>query len=212
MAPACNHEEIAPRELKPALLELDGISRETIEAHYKLYQGYVNKRNEILGKLADADPAAREPGLLRLPLAQGRPVVRRRWDQEPRDLLRASRRQRRRADRPVRRSRQAGLRLGRRLEGRSEGDGSRGPRLGVDGLRLGRGPAVQLPRRRPEHVPGLERHRTRRARRLRARVLRRFRHRSGRLHRRVLPQPRLRCRQRLGAAVRRPSLTGSVPG
>ena len=58
MAPAYSHEEIAPRELKPALFELDGISRETIEAHYKLYQGYVNKRNEILGKLADADPAA----------------------------------------------------------------------------------------------------------------------------------------------------------
>ena len=58
MALAYNHEEITARELKPALYELDGISRETIEAHYKLYQGYVNKRNEILGKLADADPAA----------------------------------------------------------------------------------------------------------------------------------------------------------
>ena len=55
MALAYNHEEIAPRELKPALLELEGISRETVEAHYKLYQGYVNKRNEILGKLADVD-------------------------------------------------------------------------------------------------------------------------------------------------------------
>ena len=42
-------EQITPRELKPALYELDGISRETIEAHYKLYEGYVNKRNEILG-------------------------------------------------------------------------------------------------------------------------------------------------------------------
>jgi superoxide dismutase, Fe-Mn family len=51
-------EEITPRELKPALYELDGISRETIEAHYKLYQGYVNKRNEILGKLADVDLSA----------------------------------------------------------------------------------------------------------------------------------------------------------
>ena len=58
MALAYNHEEITPRELKPALLELDGISRETIEAHYKLYQGYVNKRNEILGKLADVDLAS----------------------------------------------------------------------------------------------------------------------------------------------------------
>jgi Fe-Mn family superoxide dismutase len=55
MALAYNHEEITPRELKAALLELDGISRETIEAHYKLYQGYVNKRNEILGKLAEVD-------------------------------------------------------------------------------------------------------------------------------------------------------------
>jgi Fe-Mn family superoxide dismutase len=55
MALAYNHEEIAPRELKPVLLSLDGISRETIEAHYKLYQGYVNKRNEILGKLAEVD-------------------------------------------------------------------------------------------------------------------------------------------------------------
>src|SRR5262249_51057889 len=45
---AFNHEEIAPRELKPSLYELDGISRESVEAHYKLYQGYVAKRNEIL--------------------------------------------------------------------------------------------------------------------------------------------------------------------
>jgi Fe-Mn family superoxide dismutase len=52
---ATNYEEITPRELKPALYELDGISRETIEAHYKLYQGYVNKRNEILGKLGGVD-------------------------------------------------------------------------------------------------------------------------------------------------------------
>ena len=52
---AFNHEEIIPRQLKPELLELDGISRESIEAHYKLYQGYVNKRNEILGKLEGVD-------------------------------------------------------------------------------------------------------------------------------------------------------------
>src|SRR5919198_641825 len=55
---AFNHEEITARELKPALLELDGISRETIEAHYKLYEGYVNKRNEIMGKLAEVDVSA----------------------------------------------------------------------------------------------------------------------------------------------------------
>jgi Fe-Mn family superoxide dismutase len=52
---ATTYEQITARELKPALLELDGISRETIEAHYKLYQGYVNKRNEILGKLEGVD-------------------------------------------------------------------------------------------------------------------------------------------------------------
>jgi superoxide dismutase, Fe-Mn family len=55
---AYNFEEITARELKPALYELEGISRPAVEAHYKLYQGYVAKRNEILGKLADADLAA----------------------------------------------------------------------------------------------------------------------------------------------------------
>jgi Fe-Mn family superoxide dismutase len=54
---AFNFEEIAPRELKPDLLELDGISCAAVEAHYKLYQGYVNKRNEILGRLAEVDLA-----------------------------------------------------------------------------------------------------------------------------------------------------------
>src|SRR5256714_4364971 len=58
MALAHNHEEITPRELKPALYELDGISRETVEAHYKLYEGYVAKRNEILGRLGDVDLSA----------------------------------------------------------------------------------------------------------------------------------------------------------
>ena len=52
---AFQFEEIAARELKPELYELYGISREAVEAHYKLYAGYVNKRNEILGKLASVD-------------------------------------------------------------------------------------------------------------------------------------------------------------
>jgi Fe-Mn family superoxide dismutase len=55
---AFNHEEIVPRQLKPELLDLDGISRETVEAHYRLYEGYVNKRNEILERLGSADAAA----------------------------------------------------------------------------------------------------------------------------------------------------------
>ncbi len=53
-----NFVEIRPRDLRPALLELDGISRTSIEAHYRLYQGYVAKRNEILGRLADVDRSA----------------------------------------------------------------------------------------------------------------------------------------------------------
>jgi Fe-Mn family superoxide dismutase len=55
---AFNREEIAARELKPALLEMDGISRASVEAHYKLYEGYVNKRNEILARLAEVDLGA----------------------------------------------------------------------------------------------------------------------------------------------------------
>ena len=58
MSLVAQYEEIAPRALKPALLELDGISRAAVEAHYKLYQGYVAKRNEILGALADVDADA----------------------------------------------------------------------------------------------------------------------------------------------------------
>ena len=48
-------DEITARPLKPSLLELEGISRVTIEAHYRLYQGYVAKRNEILRKLTTVD-------------------------------------------------------------------------------------------------------------------------------------------------------------
>jgi Fe-Mn family superoxide dismutase len=55
---AFNHEEIGARELRSELYELDGISRASVEAHYKLYQGYVNKRNEIMGKLADVDTSS----------------------------------------------------------------------------------------------------------------------------------------------------------
>src|ERR671932_355382 len=111
MTLAYKFEEIAARELKPSLYELDGISRATIEAHYKLYEGYVNKRNEILGRL--------------------------------------------------------------------------------DGVRLGRGPALQLRRRLAEHVPDLERDAARRPRRLRARLLPRLPDRPRLVYRRLLRQPRL---------------------
>ena len=58
MSLAYGQTEITARELKPALYELEGISRQTVEAHYRLYQGYVAKRNEILGRLAAVDLAA----------------------------------------------------------------------------------------------------------------------------------------------------------
>lgn len=39
--------------------DLDGISKQTMESHYKLYEGYVKKANEIMEKLesVDRDPA-----------------------------------------------------------------------------------------------------------------------------------------------------------
>ena len=48
-------EEISPRPLDPRLLQLTGISRASIEAHYRLYEGYVSKRNEILATLEGVD-------------------------------------------------------------------------------------------------------------------------------------------------------------
>jgi superoxide dismutase, Fe-Mn family len=54
-ASAAGFELLKPRELKPALLELDGISRGSVLAHHELYRGYVNKRNEIMERLAAAD-------------------------------------------------------------------------------------------------------------------------------------------------------------
>jgi len=38
--------------------ELDGISARTMTEHYKLYQGYVNKYNEIMGKIEAVDRAS----------------------------------------------------------------------------------------------------------------------------------------------------------
>jgi Fe-Mn family superoxide dismutase len=47
-------EEISARPLDPRLLQLSGISRASVEAHHRLYQGYVAKRIEILGLLSEA--------------------------------------------------------------------------------------------------------------------------------------------------------------
>ena len=199
---AFNRAEIAARELRPELLEMDGISRASVEAHYKLYQGYVAKRNEILTKLARSRHRPGEPGLLRDPRAEGRPDVRDRRGQEPRDLLRAPGRRRRQPGRGDRRADRARLRQRGRLARRPGGDGHGRPRLGLDGLRLRRAAPLQLHRRRAEHLPDLERGAARGARRLRARLLPRLPDRPGVLHRGLLRQPRLDRRQRLGRGVR----------
>jgi len=41
-----------------SIRELNGISARTMEEHYELYKGYVNKTNEIQGKLDTADRAS----------------------------------------------------------------------------------------------------------------------------------------------------------
>lgn len=46
-----------PKDFGPQILSLDGISKKTIEEHLKLYNGYVNKTNEVLEKLAKHDGA-----------------------------------------------------------------------------------------------------------------------------------------------------------
>ena len=48
-------EELKPRQFPAFDKELDGISKETMEDHYKLYENYINKTNEIRKALNDVD-------------------------------------------------------------------------------------------------------------------------------------------------------------
>jgi Fe-Mn family superoxide dismutase len=48
-------EKLTAKPLKPSTLTMDGISKKTMEEHFKLYQGYVNKTNEIMEKMSGAD-------------------------------------------------------------------------------------------------------------------------------------------------------------
>jgi Fe-Mn family superoxide dismutase len=43
---------LVEKPLKPSTLETEGISRRTHEEHFKLYQGYVKKTNELMEKIA----------------------------------------------------------------------------------------------------------------------------------------------------------------
>jgi superoxide dismutase, Fe-Mn family len=47
--------EVTAKPLPPELFQMDGISKRQIEEHYTLYQGYVNKTNEIRSRLETAD-------------------------------------------------------------------------------------------------------------------------------------------------------------
>lgn len=46
------HSPIAPMKFSESLFIMDGISKKTVEEHLKLYQGYINKYNEINEYLA----------------------------------------------------------------------------------------------------------------------------------------------------------------
>ncbi len=47
--------KIEARKYDSIMRDLDGISARTMTEHYKLYQGYVNKYNEIMGKIESVD-------------------------------------------------------------------------------------------------------------------------------------------------------------
>jgi len=49
--------KLEARKFDSIMRDLDGISARTMTEHYKLYQGYVNKYNEIVGKLEGVDRA-----------------------------------------------------------------------------------------------------------------------------------------------------------
>jgi len=46
---------VAAKQFASVSAKLDGISEKTMTEHYKLYQGYVNKYNEVMEKLEPAD-------------------------------------------------------------------------------------------------------------------------------------------------------------
>jgi Fe-Mn family superoxide dismutase len=49
--------KLEAKKFDSIMRDLDGISARTMTEHYKLYQGYVNKYNEIMGKLEAVDRA-----------------------------------------------------------------------------------------------------------------------------------------------------------
>ena len=203
------YTDIKPRELKPALLELDGISRASIEAHYRLYQGYVAKRNEILAQLEAVDRSGAN---------------------QVYSELRALK---------VELSFAIGGIKNHEIYFAHLGGAGGDPTGAIDGLIrrdfgsvdawrddlkatgiAGRGwawTAYDWDEHRlfnyigdaQNTLPGLERDSARRARRLRARLLPRLPDRPWRVHRRVLRESRLERRERLDRHVRHPGRVAS---
>jgi Fe-Mn family superoxide dismutase len=60
--------ELKPREFVAFERELDGISRETMQDHYKLYEGYAKKANECRKVLDEFDYSAIEGNQVYSPL------------------------------------------------------------------------------------------------------------------------------------------------
>ncbi len=48
-------------KIKPSLHTMEGISERTMTEHYKLYQGYVAKYNEIMGLIEQLPPEELTP-------------------------------------------------------------------------------------------------------------------------------------------------------
>ncbi len=61
-------DEIVARDFPSMKKDLDGISRQTMEDHYKLYQGYVKKTNELRGIFKGFDYAEVEGNQVYSPL------------------------------------------------------------------------------------------------------------------------------------------------
>lgn len=55
--PGVTAHRLTAKQFPSISAKLDGISEKTMTEHYKLYQGYVNKYNEIMEKLGAADKA-----------------------------------------------------------------------------------------------------------------------------------------------------------
>ena len=194
-------EEISARPLDSRLLQLSGISRASIEAHYRLYQGYVSKRNEILGLLSDVDheqanQVYSEVRALKVDLTFAIGGIKNHElyfahlggeGGEPGGAFKTLV------------ERDFGSVEAWRTDLKATAMAARG--WAWTAFDRDEAAAVQLHRRRAEHLPRLERDPARRARRVRARVLPRLPDRPGFVRGRVLREPRLGRRQRMDRRV-----------